>query len=91
MKPRSVNPSRFITMIIESERQPTKEVIHLEVQTIEAVEPVRVPIWAWLVAAVAIMALYALTMANETVLAGGATVLHEFFHDARHFVSVPCH
>jgi hypothetical protein len=67
-------------------------VIHLEdTMTIDAVQPIRVPIWAWLVAAMAVLALYAMTMANGAVLAGGATVLHEFFHDARHFVSVPCH
>ena len=54
-------------------------------------QPVAVPVWAWLVVALAILTLFALTMANSTALARGGTVLHEFFHDARHFVGVPCH
>ncbi len=55
------------------------------------IERIAVPNWAWLLAALAIVALYTLTMANGAALARGATVLHEFVHDARHFVGVPCH
>lgn len=51
----------------------------------------RVPVWAWLLAALAVVALYALTMENGAALKAGASTLHEFFHDARHFAGVPCH
>jgi len=54
-------------------------------------ERVAVPVWAWLVVALAILPLFAITMSNSAVLARGGTVLHELFHDARHFVGVPCH
>jgi hypothetical protein len=64
-------------------------VIHLEYDY--AVQPIAVPVWAWLVAALAVMALLAITMANGATLAHSGNVLHEFFHDARHFVGVPCH
>lgn len=50
-----------------------------------------VPLWAWLVAAMAVVALYALTLENGLVLRAGATTLHELFHDGRHFIGVPCH
>ncbi len=55
------------------------------------VERIAIPAWAWLVLALALMAVYALTLENGTTLKAGATVLHEFFHDGRHFLGVPCH
>lgn len=54
-------------------------------------ERIAVPTWAWLVAAVALMAVYALSMENGATLRAGATVLHELFHDGRHMLGVPCH
>lgn len=51
----------------------------------------RVPAWAWMLVALAVVVLYALTMENGAVLKAGAATLHEFFHDARHFAGVPCH
>lgn len=54
-------------------------------------EPVRVPAWAWIVAALAVFAVYLMTMENGVVMSHGATQVHEFFHDARHFIGVPCH
>lgn len=49
------------------------------------------PVRAWLVALVALLVLYALTLENGAVLADGARFLHEAFHDGRHFLGVPCH
>jgi hypothetical protein len=54
-------------------------------------EAIEIPVWAWLVTAMALMALYALTMENGATLKAGATVLHELFHDGRHLLGVPCH
>jgi hypothetical protein len=62
---------------------------HLE-ETFE-LERVHVPVWAWLLAATAVLALYAMAMDNGAALAAGASTLHELFHDARHFAGVPCH
>lgn len=56
-----------------------------------ALEPIHVPLWTWLVASVALFALYLLTLDNGLVLAQAAEVVHELVHDARHFVGVPCH
>lgn len=56
-----------------------------------AVERVHVPVWAWAVVAFALLALYALAMENGGLLAARAETLHELFHDARHFIGVPCH
>ena len=55
------------------------------------VEKIAVPAWAWLVLALALATVYALTMENGATLRAGATVLHELFHDGRHFLGVPCH
>lgn len=54
-------------------------------------ERIEIPAWAWLVAALALLAVYALSMENGATLKAGATVLHEFFHDGRHMLGVPCH
>jgi hypothetical protein len=56
-----------------------------------AVERIDVPAWAWLVLALALATVYALTLENGVALRAGATVLHELFHDGRHFLGVPCH
>lgn len=55
------------------------------------VEQLRVPAWAWLVVALAALAVYALTLQNGAAVKAGATTLHELFHDGRHFIGVPCH
>ena len=56
--------------------------------TIETVEPlsgsVAVPLWAWVAAALVVLALVAMLQAQ-------VSGVHEFVHDARHFVGVPCH
>lgn len=55
------------------------------------VEPIRVPAWALLAVALAAFAIYTLTLENGLLLGAHASQLHELFHDARHFVGVPCH
>ena len=53
---------------------------------------VRVPAWAWAVAAIAVFAIYMLLQENGTLLsAGAANWLHEVTHDGRHALGVPCH
>ena len=53
---------------------------------------IQVPAWAWALAAVALFALYLLSQENGALLsAGAAEYLHEFTHDARHALGVPCH
>ena len=54
-------------------------------------ERIAIPAWAWLVLALALATVYALTMENGATLQSGATVLHELFHDGRHMLGVPCH
>ena len=68
--------------------------IHLEQEIalpMQEVQPINVPLGAWLLVALAVLVLLAMTMANSTTLAHEGNVLHEFFHDARHFIGVPCH
>lgn len=55
-----------------------------------AAEPIRVPVWAWFLVATSAFALYLMTMDNS-MLGVAAETSHEFFHDARHFIGVPCH
>ena len=56
-----------------------------------AEQRIQIPIWAWLVLALALATVYAMTLENGATLRSGATVLHELFHDGRHFLGVPCH
>jgi hypothetical protein len=53
--------------------------------------PISVPVWAWVLAAAAVFVAYLMTMENGALLGHTAENVHEFFHDARHFVGVPCH
>lgn len=54
-------------------------------------EPILVPVWALLAVALAAFAIFALTLENGLLLGAHAEQVHELFHDARHFVGVPCH
>ena len=50
-----------------------------------------VPLWAWALAAAALAVMYFVMLENGALLGHAAHTLHEFFHDGRHFVGVPCH
>lgn len=51
-----------------------------------------VPLVAWLVAAIALFAVYVLVQENGALLSDSAAqYLHEVTHDARHALGVPCH
>ncbi len=54
-------------------------------------EPVAVPVWAWLVLAVAAVGVFVVALDNGLLLRGAAATAHELFHDTRHFIGVPCH
>ena len=62
----------------------------MQLETVELV-PRRVPLWSWLIVALALVAVYALTLENGAALRAGASMVHELFHDGRHFLGVPCH
>jgi Probable cobalt transporter subunit (CbtB) len=54
--------------------------------------PIRVPVWAWIAAAVAVVTVYLLLQENGIVFTHGvADYVHEFTHDGRHALGVPCH
>lgn len=51
-----------------------------------------VPVWAWALVALAFAALYLITQENGSLVgATAAEYIHEFTHDARHALGVPCH
>jgi hypothetical protein len=62
----------------------------MQLETVELVRR-RVPLWTWLVVVMALFAAYAVTLDNGMALRAGANVVHELFHDGRHFLGVPCH
>jgi Probable cobalt transporter subunit (CbtB) len=56
------------------------------------------PLWSWLLALLFLVMLFALLSASGDLLvpllgqtAGVADYLHEFAHDGRHLLAVPCH
>ncbi len=51
------------------------------------VQTLRVPAWAYVLLALAAALLLAMTMTNGAA----AQSLHEFLHDGRHILGVPCH
>jgi hypothetical protein len=57
-----------------------------------------VPLWSWLVLALLLVMLFVLLSASGALLApllgqaaGVTDYLHEFAHDGRHLLAVPCH
>ena len=59
--------------------------------TTTTIEPIAIPVWSWMILALAVLAVYAMALDNGATVKAGASVLHEFFHDGRHFLGVPCH
>ena len=51
----------------------------------------RIPAWAYLIAALSLIALYLMLQDNGAVLSTLAPYVHEFTHDGRHILGVPCH
>ncbi len=56
------------------------------------------PLWSWLALALLLLALFVLLSASGALLApllghaaGPFDYLHEFAHDGRHLLAVPCH
>ncbi|MDG4832830.1 CbtB-domain containing protein [Solwaraspora sp. WMMD1047] len=56
-----------------------------------ATAPIRVPALAWLAVAFAVAVVYLVLQENGAVLASYAEYVHEFTHDGRHALGVPCH
>jgi hypothetical protein len=50
-----------------------------------------VPWWAVLVTLVGLGLAFLVLQENGVLLASQAELLHEFFHDGRHALGVPCH
>ncbi|HLM78540.1 MAG TPA: hypothetical protein VK361_09165 [Rubrobacteraceae bacterium] len=64
----------------------------------QRVSPGEVSLWSWLTAALLLAVLFVLLSASGELLApllgqaaGVADYLHEFAHDGRHLLGVPCH
>lgn len=55
------------------------------------VNRIEVPAGAWCIVLTALAAMFLLLQSNGWVLAHSWDVIHEFFHDGRHFLGVPCH
>lgn len=56
-----------------------------------ATQPVTMPWWSWLVPVAALFASYLMLQENGWLLAANWETIHEFFHDGRHLLGVPCH
>ena len=55
-----------------------------------SLEVLRIPAWAYAILALAVVALLVLTLDNGQLLRSFAGTLHEFVHDGRHILGVPC-
>ncbi|NGY60872.1 CbtB-domain containing protein [Lentzea sp. NEAU-D13] len=52
---------------------------------------VRVPKWALAVSLLGLIVTYLVLQENGLALGASSELLHEFFHDGRHALGVPCH
>ena len=55
------------------------------------VQPIRVPAVAWVAVVASLFVVYLMLQENGALLANSWESLHEFFHDGRHALGVPCH
>ena len=55
------------------------------------VERIHVPMLGWVAAVIAGVLLFVMLQENGRLLADSWETVHEFFHDGRHFLGVPCH
>ena len=58
---------------------------------VHAPEPIQVPALAWVASAIGVVVLYVMLQENGALLQQSWTYVHEFFHDGRHALGVPCH
>jgi cobalt transporter subunit CbtB len=54
-------------------------------------QSITVPKWAFAVALVALIVAWVVLQENGIALGATADTVHEFFHDGRHALGVPCH
>jgi hypothetical protein len=62
-------------------------------QARQAEKPVAiaVPVWAWALVVYGFVVLFVVLQDNGLAFVLSAHTLHDFFHDARHSLGVPCH
>lgn len=53
--------------------------------------PIAVPVWAWVLVLYGLVVLFVVLQENGLAFVLSAQHLHDFFHDARHSLGVPCH
>lgn len=61
------------------------------IPTAVALPAIRVPAWAWLMVVLAVFVLYLALQDNGALLSSSASFMHEFTHDGRHALGLPCH
>lgn len=54
-------------------------------------QPLFVPVELWIASVLGLILSYFLFNENGALLAQHWELLHEFFHDGRHAIGVPCH
>jgi hypothetical protein len=52
---------------------------------------IAVPVWAWVLVVYGLVVLFVVLQDNGLAFVLSAEHLHDFFHDARHSLGVPCH
>jgi hypothetical protein len=62
-------------------------------QTSRSGKPVAiaVPVWAWVLVVYGFVVLFVVLQDNGLAFVLSAHTVHDFFHDARHSLGVPCH
>ncbi len=57
----------------------------------EPIAPIRLPLQVWLGALASALLLFVMLQDNGVLLQNTLLNAHEFFHDGRHLLGVPCH
>ena len=62
-------------------------------QAVRAEKPpaIAVPAWAWVLVVYGLAVLYVVLQDNGLAFVLSADNVHDFFHDSRHALGVPCH
>lgn len=88
-------PETFVLAISRTVECPPREMeFHMSEQVAAStpqVAPIRISNGVWTVFAFAILGLFMITLDNGQLLQSSASSVHEFMHDGRHLLGVPCH
>ena len=72
-------------------RHSDRKSTHMDTTAAPPIAPIRLPVQVWLGTLASALLLFVMLQDNGVLLHNTLLNAHEFFHDGRHLLGVPCH